>query len=276
MAESAGSSAPSAPLVPLAARLAGCRLARELRVLAETSSTNDVAAAAGRAGERAGLVVIADRQAAGRGRRGRRWEDAAGEGLALSLLVRPSLPVRRWARLTTWAAVAVAEAAAELTGGETRIKWPNDVYAGDRKLAGILVETEIGANGFAVVGIGVNVNQRQFPAALAARAVSLRQLAAGRPVARDDVAVAVLAALDRWWEALDDRFDLLVRAAEQRGYLLGKTVVIGEGTGAVRGVVVGLDGEGALRIRRAAGGQETVVAGEATVVSVARGALSAG
>lgn len=117
----------------LSARLGTCPLAREIVVFAETASTNDVAQKRARQGAETGLVIFAEKQSAGRGRFGRKWESAPYLGLWFSLLLRPNLPPAQWPRLTTWAAVSVALVLERETGLATAIKWPNDVYLGERK-----------------------------------------------------------------------------------------------------------------------------------------------
>ena len=122
----------------LHARLAGCMLAREILTFEETGSTNDVAARLGREGHAGGLLVFAERQTAGRGRFGRRWDSAPHAGLWFSLLLRPAFPLPLWVRLTTWAGVCVAAAIERATGLQAQVKWPNDVLIGEKKIGGIL------------------------------------------------------------------------------------------------------------------------------------------
>ena len=151
----------------LLARLGPCALVRDIVVFNETSSTNDHATLRGRQGAAGGLVIFAERQTAGRGRFGRPWASASHRGLWFSLLLRPALPVSAWPRLTTWAAVSLAAAIEDSLGLAAAIKWPNDIYLGGRKVAGILAEsgTDSAGQPFAVVGIGVNVNHEagDFP-----------------------------------------------------------------------------------------------------------------
>jgi len=152
-------------------------------------------------------VVIADSQAAGRGRRGRPWHDEPGASLLVSIVLRPRVPAARLATLSLTAGVALAEALERAAGLDARLKWPNDVLVGGRKLAGILLESRLGvapAGGSAVValGIGVNLTQRTFPVELRDRATSVR-LAGGRDVDRDGLLTEILARLDHWRERLE-------------------------------------------------------------------------
>src|SRR5207302_625575 len=112
-----------------------------------------------------GTVVTAEHQRAGRGRGGRSWLDRPGENLLLSVILRPAIQAAEVPQLTLVAAVAVAEAVEEVAGLRPDIKWPNDLVLDERKFAGVL--TEAASDGRAVsrviVGIGINVNQREFP-----------------------------------------------------------------------------------------------------------------
>jgi BirA family biotin operon repressor/biotin-[acetyl-CoA-carboxylase] ligase len=253
----------------LAARLDGCALVREIVVFAETGSTNDLALQRGREGANAGLIIFAERQNAGRGRFGRRWESASHRGLWFSLLVRPALPLARWSRLTTWAAVAVAAAIERSAGQRAAIKWPNDVFLGGKKVAGMLIESGTDAAGqpFAVVGIGVNVNHEpgDFPPELAERATSLR-IVAGRSIDRPELATGVLRELDARLPQVADAFADLVGEAAARSLLLGRWVQLRSGTALHEGLAESLDENGQLLVRAGDGSAECFVAGEVTVV----------
>lgn len=174
-------------------------------VLESTRSTNDFLLKMLTPELPEGFVVFAEHQTAGRGQRGNSWASAAQRGLWFSLLLRPQLALAESARLTSWAAEAIAATIRRESGLEPRIKPPNDVYIGERKTAGVLVETKAkgGLIGAAIVGIGVNVNQtaEDFPRELRERAGSLA-MALGRPVARTPFAVALLKELERTRRAL--------------------------------------------------------------------------
>src|SRR4051794_10125201 len=135
--------------------LAGQCMGNRVVVLGTATSTNDVVVQM--MGDNAeGLVVFAETQTAARGQYGRRWESAAGQGLWFSILLRPEIGVSESARLTDFLAQAITEAIQEQTGLACTIKLPNDIYTADRKIAGILVEMRVGADGnyAAVAGIG--------------------------------------------------------------------------------------------------------------------------
>jgi BirA family biotin operon repressor/biotin-[acetyl-CoA-carboxylase] ligase len=203
----------------LQAALSGCIIGRKIVVLEQTGSTNDailqVAFPQGAAvslerrslrkdGSRSsvldeGLVLFAERQTGGRGQRGNRWDSAAGKGLWFSILLRPEIQLIDSSRLTIWAIEAISNVVRTEFGLEPAIKLPNDVQLYGHKVAGVLVEmrAQEKALHLAVVGIGINVNQRRddFPAELQGRAISLAMVL-GRQVDRQNFAVALLRNLD--------------------------------------------------------------------------------
>ena len=137
----------------------------------EVRSTNDELRNLAEDGMAGGLVLLAESQTSGRGRRGATWFSPAGEGLAFSILLRPEAPKPFWSRLSLVAGLAVAEAL-ERSIPMAEIKWPNDVMVADKKIAGILVEAE---NDFVIVGIGINVNTTSFPNELPATSLALEK-----------------------------------------------------------------------------------------------------
>ena len=170
-------------------------LGRTIHIEARTTSTNDVAKQLARGGTPEGTLVLAEQQHRGRGRQGRSFVSPAGVGIYMSLLLRPQIETGRLPQLTLLAAVAVAEAIAEVHSLSVELKWPNDVMIHDKKAGGILTESVFQANlsPVAIVGIGINVNTvlEQFPAALRHQVTSLA-LAAGRFVPRPRLIAAIL------------------------------------------------------------------------------------
>jgi len=180
----------------------------KLDLRTETGSTNADVAAAARAGAAEGLVVVAERQTAGRGRLGRVWQSPARAGLAVSVLLRP---VRAAAVHHGWlpllVGVAAVEAVAKVARAEASLKWPNDLLIGGRKLAGILAEAVPGPRGqpeesAVVVGIGLNVTVRadELPGP---EATSLL-LAGAESTDRDPLLRELLRGLARWYERWRD------------------------------------------------------------------------
>lgn len=162
---------------------------RRVVCLDETDSTNAEALRLAAAGEPEGLVVVADAQTSGRGRLGRSWWAEPGRSLLVSWLVRPALEADRWPTLTLVAGLAAARALIAAAGVEVRLKWPNDLLVGGRKLGGLLAEAD--GRGALVVGLGVNVRQARFPSELAGLATSV-VAAGGRPVERPWLLAATL------------------------------------------------------------------------------------
>jgi BirA family biotin operon repressor/biotin-[acetyl-CoA-carboxylase] ligase len=178
----------------------GIVIGREVIVLGETESTNKVVAQMAAGDWAEGLCVFAEHQTGGRGQRGNKWESAPGKGLWFSILLKPKIDIKDSARLTTWAAGIVAETIQNELELSATVKPPNDVYAGGRKVAGVLAEmrAQPRASHVAVVGIGLNVNHApsDFSDELRERATSLAILHRAR-VDRHLLAVALLRNLDR-------------------------------------------------------------------------------
>ena len=220
-----------------------------------------------------GLVIMAERQTAGRGRLGRTWESAAHKGLWFSLLLRPTFALADWSRLTTWAAVGIARGLEEaLPGCRADVKWPNDIYLAGKKAVGILCESVAGPGGYAVVGIGVNVNQTRedFPEELLTKATSLREAAGTNvePLDRHVVAAALLRQLDALYPALEHDFASVVGEAEARSFLVGRRITVLVPKGAYEATAEGLEADGSLRVRCDDGGTRIVSGGEVSVSAV--------
>ncbi len=215
-----------------------------LLVRETVGSTNDAMRLLGEAGAMDGLVLLAHQQTAGRGRRGAVWFTPTGESLAFSVLVRPEEPKALWPRLALAAGVAVAEAI-ETTGVKSGIKWPNDVWIGTRKVAGILVEA--GAD-FAVVGIGLNVNTREFPEAVAHLATSL-EIESSRPQSRSALLLEIIRRFAKRRQELGSNFDHLISAVASRCVLTGRQVSLVTAGGPREGRVEGIGTGGELLLR---------------------------
>lgn len=240
---------------------AGCDevgLSWRVRVVRETGSTSDDLRAAALAGEAPGAVLFAETQTAGRGRRDNRWLTPPGRDLMVSLLLRPAASPVLWPRVTTLAALALCRAVEAVLPLQPRIKWPNDLHLGGRKLAGLLAETVHGPAGLALVlGIGLNVNSRAFPPELDGVATSLvRELPETWTLALDrhELALALLGELHRQLPRLDDGFAEALHEVRPRSLLLGRSIrALHQGV-EVFGRAVDLDDEGRLRLERADGG----------------------
>ena len=240
----------------LQAALAGTIFAGKLHFAAVTHSTNTDALEAARAGAPHGSVYFADEQLAGRGRGDHKWHSAPGMGLYVSVLLRPPIPALRLPLLPLAAGLAAADAIREAAGLTADLRWPNDLLIGPRKAGGILVEAKTEAAGVshAVVGIGINVHQREFDPGLATPATSL-DLETGRTVSRGALLVALLKGLEREADALaDERAGETIprRVQQASSWIAGRTVQV-HGPQACVGVTEGLDANGFLRVRTATG-----------------------
>jgi BirA family biotin operon repressor/biotin-[acetyl-CoA-carboxylase] ligase len=238
---------------------------------ARTDSTQRVARDLARAGAAEGTVVIAEAQTAGRGRLGRSWHSPAGVNLYCSVVLRPPLPPAAAPQVALVVGVAVAVVVSEETGVRAAIKWPNDVLLGGRKVAGVLTEmdSEMERVHHVIAGIGINLNApaSAFPRALRNKATSLR-LATGRRVERAAFTGRLLAALEtRYGRYLKEGLSAVRSEWESYSCLTGKEVRIDAPGGEVTGRVLGLDGDGALRLASGDGARiERVVAGEVSVI----------
>jgi BirA family biotin operon repressor/biotin-[acetyl-CoA-carboxylase] ligase len=224
----------------------------DLRVVAETGSTNADVAALARAGAAEGLVVVAEAQTAGRGRLDRAWVSPPRAGLTFSVLLRPPAP-SPWLPLLTGVAVAVA--LRERCGVPATLKWPNDVLVADRKLAGILAEV---ADGAVAVGVGLNVSTRaeELPGA---GATSLA-LAGADTVDRETVLKAVLRLLARGYAGWRADPAALPPAYRSVCSTLGRAVRVElPGGPAVTGVAESVDDDGRLVVAGRAYGAGDVV-----------------
>ena len=245
----------------LRSRLVATGRWRRVDVVPKTGSTNADLAAAARAGEAAGAVLITEYQSAGRGRRDRSWTAPPGSGLAMSVLLGPP-PGAAWTWLPLTAGVAVVQGLARIAPVTWVLKWPNDVLIGGRKVCGILAErVDTPAGPACVIGMGINVAMRQEDLPVPT-ATSLALECPAGPPPRTEVAAAVLdelaAALARWTVNAD------AVAADYRSSCdtLGREVTVTLAAGRVlRGRAVDVDRQGCLLVDTA-DGREVIGAGD--------------
>jgi BirA family biotin operon repressor/biotin-[acetyl-CoA-carboxylase] ligase len=239
------------------------RLGRRLIYYTSTQSTQDIARAEAENGAAEGTLVAAEEQTAGRGRFGRTWVSPAGLNLYLTLLLRP--PVSRLRSLSILAPLAVSLAAQEVTRSPVGIKWPNDVQMDGKKIAGILIESELsGAEvRYALLGIGLNVNQEAFPPELAAIATSLKR-ETGRTIEREEVLASLLNHIERLYESVE-RGPAVFNAWRERLVTLGKPVTVRFREQSFEGTAEDVDHEGNLVVRMADGRLQTFEAGEVSL-----------
>jgi BirA family biotin operon repressor/biotin-[acetyl-CoA-carboxylase] ligase len=246
------------------AGLAGTSFAGRVVHLPTVGSTNSVALQAAQEGA-AGGVWVADEQTAGRGRGGHAWHSAAGDGLYLSVLLRPRLQGADALKISLAAGLAAQSAVAEAAGVGIDLRWPNDLMVEgadgvERKFGGILTESAMeggdGALAYAVVGIGMNLNHVELPEELRGIATSLR-MASGERVSREAVLVAVVRRLEREMAGLEAGRPITVRFERASTWVRGLRVKVEEDDG-YTGVTDGLDERGLLRVRLADGSRRVV------------------
>jgi BirA family transcriptional regulator, biotin operon repressor / biotin---[acetyl-CoA-carboxylase] ligase len=221
-------------------------------------STNTIAMEAAAAGAFEGSVFLAEQQTAGRGRGNNQWHSAESAGIYCSVIVRPPLPPSEVLVLSLAAGLAVRAAVREIDSkAMIDLKWPNDLLIDHHKFCGILTEMNAEATRVRhiVIGIGINVNQAEFPAELRQTATSLR-ISTGTKWSRVDLCAALLKSLDREYRNLtsdsDAHTNILKRFEEQSSMVRGKTVRVEE-NGGFEGVTEGLDARGFLQVRTQAG-----------------------
>jgi len=239
-------------LASLESALAETIFASKLHFSSITDSTNTDALVAARRGAPLGSVFFADEQRAGRGRGGHAWHSVAGEGLYVTVLLRPRIPTACLPLLPLAAGLAAADAVEVASGLNVDLRWPNDLLIGPRKAGGILVEahSEDSAVGFAVVGIGINVHQSRFDPGLSTPATSL-DLEAGRRIPRQLLLVSLLKSLQRETAALEDgamEKTIADRVKLASTWVCGRSVEV-HGPQACVGVTAGLDRNGFLLVQ---------------------------
>lgn len=239
---------------------------REVLVVEETASTNTDLAQRARAGVAPGLVLVAEHQTGGRGRRARAWTSPPRSGLTLSLLVEPAgVPAERWPWITLLAGVAVVEGVRRVTDVAATLKWPNDVMVDDRKLAGILSERiETPAASLAVVGVGLNVTLRrdELPAPEATSLLLEHAKTTDRTVVMREVLRVFDRLLRAWVSEGGDPQAGLAESYARRCSTLGRQVRAALPSGeSLVGEAVRVDASGRLLVRTQQG-EQAVGAGD--------------
>jgi BirA family biotin operon repressor/biotin-[acetyl-CoA-carboxylase] ligase len=248
--------------------LIGTRFAAHLHHFPSIHSTNTALLEAAANGAPEGTIYLADEQTAGRGRGGHAWHSAPGDGLYLSILVRPSLRLRDALLLSLAAGIAASKAITEIVGISVDIRWPNDLLLQTKKVGGILVETAVEPGNdpwlrYAVIGIGINMHHKSFPPELADLATSLHIENDGLPTYRNPLVIALLRALDLELTLLEngDTVPLLLqRFTAASTWVCDKRVRVPE-QGGYTGTTAGLDARGYLLVNADDNTQRTVLSG---------------
>jgi BirA family biotin operon repressor/biotin-[acetyl-CoA-carboxylase] ligase len=239
------------------------RLARPVVFFESADSTNAVAMEAASKGAPEGLLVIAEQQRRGRGRKGRTWSSVRGKSLVFSLLLRPAC---RAEGLTAVLALAAVEVLARLVK-DVGIKWPNDILIGGGKVAGILAEAQ---GDYVVIGMGMNVNESaaELPVDVRPPAVSLA-LAVGRQLDRGRLLARIVKTFERLYERFErEGFKCMRDEIEDRLLYIGKAITVTTGDATLEGGLLGITEEGYLRL--AFEGQERIVSSADVTLREAR------
>ncbi|WP_163654125.1 biotin--[acetyl-CoA-carboxylase] ligase [Listeria sp. PSOL-1] len=226
-------------------------IGQELTVLNVVESTQQVAHLAVSNGACSGAVIIADEQKGGKGRLKRSWDSQKGQGIWMSIILKPDIPLQKVPQFTFIASLAVTEAITQLTNLKAEIKWPNDVYIGKRKVCGVLTEMQADAESVhaVILGIGVNVNQVEFPDELVNKATSLKQ-ELGTKVSRRKVIQAILFYLEKYYLLfIEQGFAPIKILWEERALSFGKTLRVTTMQEKITGVALGISDTGVLLVQ---------------------------
>lgn len=260
-------------------RLRSEYMGRSLYYYDETDSTNARIGELAGAGAPDGTLAVADKQTAGRGRRGRGWDSPPGMNIYMSLLLRPDMDPSDAPMITILMALAVCESVTEVTGGENagddtpaaRIKWPNDIVIRGRKVCGILTEMnmEAGRISGVIVGVGINVNQGErnlFPEEIRDTATSLK-LECGHAIDRSILIAMIMERFEDLYGRFTDSGDLAYLTDRYDELLVSRDreVRVLDPQGEYTGISRGIDDRGELLVETPDGEVHRVYAGEVSV-----------
>jgi len=242
-------------------------LARKIYYYPSIGSTNDEAKKLAQNRAPHGTLVIAEEQTGGKGRLGRTWISPPREGIWLSIILRPSLEPYEAPRITMTCAVAAAKAIRKVAGIDCRIKWPNDLLVEGKKVAGILTEmsADMDSINFVVTGIGINVNNTDFPAEIKETATSLK-LASGKNVDRLKILTEFLSQFEGFYRDLENGdFEKILGEWRELSCNLGKRVRIIGRNSELEGIALDVDSDGALLVKTDGGTVERVLSGDVSL-----------
>ncbi|HHW32046.1 MAG TPA: biotin--[acetyl-CoA-carboxylase] ligase [Clostridiaceae bacterium] len=251
-------------------------LGHEILYFKEIDSTNNYAKKIAYEGCKDGTVVIAERQTSGRGRLGRTWESDKGNGIWMSVILRPDISPEAIQLITLASSVAVVEAIKDTTGIATGIKWPNDILLDGKKLCGILVEmsSEMDRINFVVIGIGINIGQdnRDFSENLRNKAISLKSYIYQNNIniefTRSMIVGKLLTKIEKYYNfILKGRTEEIIQNWKKYSVVLGKEVVVSSRDGDFTGIAEDLTEEGKLVIRSFDGVTQLILSGEISLKS---------
>ena len=235
----------------------------------DVTSTQDVAEGLAKLGGEDGIVVISEKQSTGRGRKGRDWDSPTGEGIYLSVILRPNLTPGQVLQIPLIAGVAVGKAIKMVSSLEPRIKWPNDIMIGDRKVGGILTEmnSEINKVNYVILGIGINVTTPRalFPESIRSIATSLAE-ECGETISRGRLLRHILAEFESLYtQFLTSGFEGIREEWKAMNNTTGSRVKISGEEGEIEGEALDIDSEGFLLIRKENGNVKRIISGDVSL-----------
>ncbi|MBN2401452.1 MAG: biotin--[acetyl-CoA-carboxylase] ligase [Spirochaetes bacterium] len=234
----------------------------------KTESTNKDAKELAEKGAREGTLVITEEQAKGRGRLNRSWVSAPHENILISLIFRPALPPSKLFSLTMITSIAIVKAIRKTTGLKTKIKWPNDIYYNNKKLAGILTELNVGRNqiNYAIVGIGLNVNadMNKFP--------EIKEIATslfnetGKIISRNELLKEILFKLEKKYNLLKDGKNNRIRKNWNKYSLVtGRHVTVFSEGYSEEGIADSIAEDGSLILLKSNGEKKNILCGDVSL-----------
>ncbi len=242
-------------------------LGRKIDVFKTIDSTNNFAKSLAQLGAVHGTTVVSEVQTQGKGRMGRDFYSPMGMGIYMSVIIRPKLSVEQSLLITSCAAVAVADAVEKVAGIDCKIKWVNDIYAGGKKLCGILTEASVdveqGGLEYAIVGIGLNVQNMTFPEGIADIATSVR-LETEKPVSRSVLTAEILNCLEERLETIRDKSFL--DEYRRRSNVIGRRIEVTHGDISEQMDCIGIDEAGRLLVRLDSGEEKALNSGTVRII----------
>ncbi len=242
-------------------------IAKEIIYFNSIDSTNNYAKKEANKLEH-GTIILAEQQIAGRGRRGREWLSPRGTGIWMSLVLKPDIPPREGIKMTQIAAAAVCESIRNLTGLDALIKWPNDLVINNKKVCGILTEMagELNEINYIVVGIGINVNMKNFPDEIKTIATSLF-IESDKKIDRKDLVVNILKKFEELYKQYIKNLDLdeTLSIIRRHSAILGKNIRIIQGKLEIKAKAVDINEEGLLLVEMEDGNKELISSGEVSI-----------
>ncbi len=245
-------------------------IGRRILYREEVASTQDEAGEAARTGIEEGAVVISERQTRGRGRKGRLWASPPREGVYFSAILRPNLRPSQIIQVPLIAGVAVCKGIRKVTPLEPRIKWPNDITIGGKKVAGILAEMscDIDTVDHIIVGIGVNVNTQcsELPEPAREIATSLAERC-GEYVSRVRLVQSILTEFDALYTTfVASGFNALREEWKALDNTIGFWVKVSDVNEEMKGRALDIDGEGFLLVRKENGDVKRIISGDVSLI----------